>query len=189
MLFFFALAFHFIPLLVCLFFRFCSFFRLWLLSAAGAERNDVQWTAPLGLLFQCTENAPRTQADLIILHSLIAVWLPLQEGLFSFSHHGELGSQHWIRENLNDIRQLKYFLNNGSTSWLYKLRMYSYCCWTPQELYRVLRKALSYGNRCAKESIYRKLTSPPPPEFWRDVKWQHGNIHHSNCSNPEMCFI
>lgn len=28
MLFFFALAFHFIPLLVCLFFRFCSFFRL-----------------------------------------------------------------------------------------------------------------------------------------------------------------
>lgn len=161
MLFFFALAFHFIPLLVCLFFRFCSFFRLWLLSAAGTERNDVQWTAPPGLLFQCTENAPRTQADLIILHSLIAVWLPLQKGLFSFSHHRELGSQQWIRENLNDIRQLKYFLNNGSTSWLYKLGMYSYCCWTPQELYRVLRKALSHGNRCAKESIYRKLTFPP----------------------------
>lgn len=121
MLFFFALAFHFVPLLVCLFFRLCNFFRLWLLSAVGTERNDIQWTGPQGPLFQCSVNAPRTQADLIISHSLIAVWLPLEEGLFSFSHHREVGSQHWIRENLNDIRQLKYFLNNGSTSWLYKL--------------------------------------------------------------------
>lgn len=153
MLFFFALAFHFVPLLVCLFFRLCNFFRLWLLSADGSKRNDIQWTGPPGPLFQCIENAPRTQADLIISHSLIAVWLPLEEGLFSFSHHREVGSQHWIRENLNDIRQLKYFLNNGSTSWLYKLRMYSYYCWTPQELYWALRKALSHGSRCAKESI------------------------------------
>lgn len=153
MLFFFALAFHFVPLLVCLLFRLCNFFRLWLLSAAGTERNDIQWTGPQGPLFQCSENAPRTQADLIISRSLIAVWLPLEEGLFSFSHHREVGSRHWIRENLNDIRQLKYFLNNGSTSWLYKLRMYSYYCWTPQELYWALRKALSQERRCAKESI------------------------------------
>lgn len=72
MLFFFALAFDFIPLLVCLFFRLCNFFRLWLLSAAHTERNDIQCTGPQGPLFQCSENAPRTQADLIISHSLIA---------------------------------------------------------------------------------------------------------------------
>lgn len=149
-LFFFALTFHFIPLLVCLFSRLCNFFRLWLLSAASTERYNIQWTDPPGPLFQCTENALRTQTDLIISHSLIAVWLPLEKCCFLSP---TTDSQHWIRENLNDIRQLKFFLNNGSTSWLYKLRMYSYYCWTPQELYWALRKALSHGSRCVKESI------------------------------------